>query len=245
MKIYKADLHTHTVLSPCGDLDMTPRVIIETAIDRNLDIIGITDHNSTRNSKVIRDLGYESGIFVMTGAEVNTREEIHCLTFFETDDQLDEFQLWLEQNITVIPNSVDRFGYQLVVDADDNILDQVDNMLLMALKKGINEVEEHVHELGGLFIPAHIDRAVNSITSQLGFFPPGLKCDAVEISSYGNYDDLSERYPEIRSLSVIRSSDSHFPSSIGESATQLLMEEINYREISMALRGDNGRGIVS
>ena len=47
MNKYKADLHIHTVLSPCGDLEMSPKIIVEAAGKQGLDIIGITDHNST------------------------------------------------------------------------------------------------------------------------------------------------------------------------------------------------------
>ena len=46
MKRVRADLHIHTALSPCGDLDMSPARIIEEAKSKNIGIIGITDHNS-------------------------------------------------------------------------------------------------------------------------------------------------------------------------------------------------------
>ncbi|MDX9771348.1 MAG: PHP domain-containing protein, partial [Tenuifilaceae bacterium] len=52
MQTYRADLHIHTVLSPCGDLDMSPRNIVELAKARNLDIIAVTDHNSTLHGPV-------------------------------------------------------------------------------------------------------------------------------------------------------------------------------------------------
>lgn len=47
MKWYKADLHIHSVLSPCGSLDMSPKNIVQSALDKELEIIAITDHNST------------------------------------------------------------------------------------------------------------------------------------------------------------------------------------------------------
>ena len=99
MNTYRADLHIHTVLSPCGDLDISPTRIIEKAREKGLDIIGITDHNSTRHCSLIRELAQPAGIFVLMGAEVTTREEVHCLSFFENDDQLSEFQAYLEQHL--------------------------------------------------------------------------------------------------------------------------------------------------
>lgn len=81
MNQYKADLHIHTLLSPCGDLEMSPRNIISAAKQRGLHIIGITDHNSTFQAPLVKELGQEAGLFVLCGAEVTTREEIHCLAF--------------------------------------------------------------------------------------------------------------------------------------------------------------------
>ena len=45
MKNYRADLHIHTILSPCGDLSMSPANIISMAARKQIDIIGITDHH--------------------------------------------------------------------------------------------------------------------------------------------------------------------------------------------------------
>ena len=89
----RADLHIHTVLSPCGDLEMSPENILHFAQIQGLNMIGITDHNSTRQAPIIRDYGKTKGIFVLTGAEICSKEEVHALTFFETDEQLTIFQL--------------------------------------------------------------------------------------------------------------------------------------------------------
>ena len=48
MQAYKADLHIHTVLSPCGDLEMSPTNILARAKELGLDMIAISDHNTTR-----------------------------------------------------------------------------------------------------------------------------------------------------------------------------------------------------
>ena len=89
MTPFKADLHIHTVLSPCGDLEMSPSAIVSRALARGLDMIAITDHNTTRQVKVTQKIGRASGLFVLGGVEVTSQEEAHCLSFFETDEQLD------------------------------------------------------------------------------------------------------------------------------------------------------------
>ncbi len=49
IKEFKADMHIHTCLSPCADLEMSPRNIIKEAKKKGLDIIGLCDHNSAEN----------------------------------------------------------------------------------------------------------------------------------------------------------------------------------------------------
>ena len=72
LKRYKTDLHMHTVLSPCGDLEMGPQNIVQRAKEEGLDMIAISDHNCTRQVKVIRKLAREHGILVIGGAEVTS-----------------------------------------------------------------------------------------------------------------------------------------------------------------------------
>ena len=92
MKTYRADLHIHTVLSPCGDLDMSPKNIVLKAEELGIDIIGITDHNSTLQCSGVGREAEKKGIFMLMGAEITTKEELHCLVYFESMEKLKIFQ---------------------------------------------------------------------------------------------------------------------------------------------------------
>jgi len=243
MKLFRADLHIHTVLSPCGDLDMSPGRIVEEAVRRGLDIIGITDHNSTLHCGLTARLAEKKGIFVMQGAEVTTKEEVHCLAFFENNAALEKFQDFLDSSLTPILNDPETFGHQLVVDENEIIVYEEKKLLINALNKSIEEVEFIVHSLNGLFIPAHIDRRKNSIYSQLGFMPAGLKADALEVSYVISPEQFGALHPEINGFSITRSSDAHFPEDIGRKMTGLLLETASFQEIRYALEGLNGRRI--
>jgi len=243
MRLFKADLHIHTVLSPCGDLEMSPVRIVAEAEKKGLDIIGITDHNSTRHCSLTTRLAAEKGIFVMQGAEVTTKEEVHCLAFFENTDTLKKFQDFLDENLPEIINDPSKFGYQVEVDENEIILYEEKKLLINALKKSINEVETFVHSLNGLFIPAHVDRKKNSIYSQLGFLPADLKADAMEISRASSVSEFISKYPEVKKFPVIRSSDSHRIEDIGIVSTVFQIEETSFQEITMAIKGINGRKI--
>lgn len=193
MQLYKADLHTHTVLSPCGDLDMSPLEIIRLAKERGLDIIGISDHNTTKHGPLAKKYGEQAGVFVLTGAEVTTKEEAHCLAFFEKEDELNEFEQFLQDNLPNIPNDIEKFGYQVQIDEKGDIVYQEPIFLPSAINKTLEEVEQKVHSLNGLFIPAHIDRMKFSIPSQLGFIPLDLNVDAVELSIHATKADYLQK----------------------------------------------------
>ena len=244
MNKYRADLHIHTVLSPCGDLEMSPANIVAKARETGLDIIGITDHNSTRHCKLIRSLAEPEGIFVLMGAEVTTREEVHCLTFFENDDKLSEFQVYLEKHLPPIPNNVEKFGYQVVVDEDEQIIDEIEFLLISALNQSIEQVEKKVHSLGGIIIPAHIDRPSYSIISQLGFIPEDLLIDGIEISANCKIQSVIPFLGKQTERTIIRDSDAHYVENIGKAFTTFEMKHRTFNEIKLALQGVQGRKVI-
>lgn len=244
MKLFKADLHTHTVLSPCGDIDMSPLNIVKKAKDKGIDILGITDHNSTKNCKALDQVAQKNGLFILKGAEVTTKEEVHCLTFFENDDELFEFQQYIDEHLPKIKNDIKKFGYQVVVDQNENIIEQIDWLLISALDASIEQIEKKVHELNGLFIPAHIDRSRYSVLSQLGFVPTDLNIDALELSKFINKDEFLEQNNYLADYSFIQSSDAHFVDNIGDTTTDFLLEEKSFSEIRQALKSENKRKVM-
>jgi PHP family Zn ribbon phosphoesterase len=181
----------------------------------------------------------------MQGAEITTKEEVHCLAFFENSDSLNIFQEFLEANLPNILNDPKIFGYQVQVDNNDRIIYEEKRLLINALTKSINEVEAFVHSLNGLFIPAHVDRMRNSIYSQLGFLPPYIKADALEISRNSSSSQLASIHPEINEFPLIRSSDAHFITDIGSMVTIFNILSPSFSEIKLALRGVNERKIIS
>lgn len=234
--LIRADLHIHTTLSPCGDLDMSPATIIHMAKEKELDVIGITDHNSTRQSGIIRDYGKEKGILVLTGAEVTTQEEVHCLAFFEHDEALNEFQHYLDIHLPDIQNNPDKFGYQVVADIQDEIVYEEPKLLISALDQTIEEVNKMVRSLNGIFIPAHIDKSRFSILSQLGFVPRDLDYDALEISPNTTREGFLSLHPELKQSAFIQSSDAHYPEDIGKVFTLLQPSNLTFEAIRESIR---------
>ena len=51
----RADMHIHTVLSPCAEREMRPAAIVARAAEKGLSVIAVCDHNSARNVKAVME----------------------------------------------------------------------------------------------------------------------------------------------------------------------------------------------
>ena len=72
MHLVRADLHVHTVLSPCGGLDMGAPDIIGRALQLGLGIVAVTDHNTTGNVAAVQEAARGEGLLVLAGLEIRT-----------------------------------------------------------------------------------------------------------------------------------------------------------------------------
>ena len=99
LKEFRIDLHIHTCLSPCGDNSMLPTKIIAQAKRRNLDAIGISDHNAAENVRAVRHAGTREGMPVLGGIEITSNEEIHVLAFFDEDRDLFNMQAVIYEHL--------------------------------------------------------------------------------------------------------------------------------------------------
>ena len=208
----KYDLHIHTALSPCALNDMTPNNIVNMAVLNELDVISITDHNSCKNIASVIKAAEGKSIRVIPGIEVETREEIHVLCYFSESDNVYNMQSIIYNNLPELKNKPKIFGEQYIFDEFDNIIGVEDKFLLTATKLSINEVFNKVTELGGIMIPAHIDRPSYSIISNLGMIPQDLLVTVLEVSRHADLKKYKEMYSNYL---VTQSSDSHELGYIG------------------------------
>lgn len=223
--LFRADFHIHTVLSPCASLEMSPINIIDKALDMNLDIIAITDHNSTRQAILVNRLAEKRGLKTLLGVEVCSKEEVHILALFETEYELNQFQLFIDEVLVKVPNRADIMGDQVVVDEFEQIIYCEEFWLGGVLNASLELIRDRVKELNGLFIPAHIDRPANGLLSTLGFIPKGIDADAYELSSGANCDKYDlDRF-------IVTGSDSHYIDTIGSVTTDLELDELSFKSI--------------
>ena len=214
MKVY-VDLHIHSSLSPCSSNEMTPNNIVNMSILKGLDIIAITDHNSVLNCSPVMEIGKEKGIVVIPGMEVETKEEVHVVCLFPSLDKALKVQEVIWPLLPPMTNRKDIFGEQLLFDTKDEIIESVDKLLLTAADIKLEDVDNIVRSVGGVIIPAHIDRKSNSVLSNMGFIPENLKLKYLELSKYCNIDEFREQN-ELDNYKFIVSSDAHDLKDISE-----------------------------
>ncbi len=243
MQVYLADLHIHTALSPCAEAEMTPPAIVEAAVSRGVRMVGICDHNSAENALSVAEAGRAAGVTVICGMEVQTCEDVHVLTFFENPGALLAWQGEVYAALSDIENDEERFGEELVLDPMGAVTGRLRRLLLASTSMGIDRVGRRVRELGGLVVPAHVDRPSFSLIRSLGFVPPGLDPDAVEVSPRTGARRAREAYPGIAGLPIIVSSDAHRLNEI-RAYTSFRLERPSFEEIRLALRSASGRAVT-
>jgi len=242
LPFFTADLHLHTVLSACAEVEMLPEFIIKRAQELGLGLIAVTDHNSAENVAAVLTEAEGTGITVLPGMEVQTREEVHMLCLFDT---LEQVGLWQEEVYAHLPrlkNKEKVFGVQIVLDAEGNAVGHNDRLLLTSTSFSVDEVVERVRCLEGLCLPAHVDRPAYSIIANLGFIPPNLEFAGAEISYRLGLKKAREQFPQLEQYSLILSGDAHRLKEIC-ARTTLRMEAATVAEIARALRGEEGRGV--
>ncbi|WP_299024664.1 PHP domain-containing protein [uncultured Thermanaerothrix sp.] len=240
MTLFRADLHVHTVLSPCAELEMLPPLIVTEALERGISLIAITDHNATANIAAVQAAATGTPLTVLPGMELQTREDIHVLCLFDTLEQAHAWQAIVDQALPPLKNRPDYFGDQLIVDQEGDFVAREERLLLVATSFSLEEAWQKVTELGGLFIPAHVDRKTFGLIETLGFVPPTLPVDALEISRHLKPRDIPTRLPHILGYPLIQSGDVHrLDEFLG--STLFEIEAPTLTEIRMALRGENGR----
>ena len=201
----KFDLHIHSCLSPCANLEMSPGEIVARAKAAGMGGIALTDHQSARNTPAIAECARRAGLSCLFGMEVQTAEEVHTVALFDTTEQALKLTDWVYEAMPKRVNDPETFGDQPVVTWDDDIVDLEWRILAMGCRRTIPETAAKVHELGGLYVAAHVDRPNFSCLGTLGAIPEGC-FDAVELSRTA---EAADWLPKIGDYAVTRSSDAH------------------------------------
>lgn len=160
----KWDLHIH---SNASDGKGTPEQIIQKAKEKGMDVIALTDHHTFRNIDIIKELGRENGITVISGIEFRTEygaKSVHMIGLFP--DMHNEIKLTQQalNDLILIPLNLSETLITAKGKAENsNLSDE------QAFKKGMSLVQvdfkkaaKLIHMYGGL-VSVHAGNKANSI----------------------------------------------------------------------------------
>jgi hypothetical protein len=219
---------------------MLPPLIVSEAKIRGIDLIAITDHNASANISAVQKAALGSGITVLPGMELQTKEEVHVICLLDSIEQIVQFQNIVDQKLPPIKNRPEYFGEQLVVDDKGDFVRKEERLLITSTDLSINEAFNLVDEIGGIFIPAHVNRKANGLLEILGFVPVDIPILALEISRHISPKDVKIFYPQINSFEIIQNGDVHRLSEfIGTTIFEI--ENPSVSEIKLAIRKEADR----
>ncbi len=230
MSRYRCDLHVHSCLSPCGDEDMTPGNIVGMALLNGLNVVALTDHNSTANCPAFFKIAKSHGIIPIAGMELTTAEDVHVVCLFRDLQSAMDFGAYVDANRFKIKNEPDIFGRQLITDENDEVCGQEEYLLINASYLSLEDAHREVTSRGGVCYPAHIDRSSSGIISMLGDFPPEPHFTAFELNDMASLDDCLDKHPLLKERELVHvvSSDAHYLTDISEEGFAVDIEDEPY-----------------
>lgn len=237
-----ADLHLHTVLSPCAEVEMIPPLIVQRARELGLELIAVTDHNAAHNVEAVIAAAAGANIAVLPGMEVQSREEVHLVALFDTPDQVQRWQAQLWAALPDRENNEAFFGAQYVVDSEGEYRATENRLLSVSAALSVDDIVSGVRALGGIVIPAHVDRPSYSLIANLGFVPPGLAIAGLELSRRASVQEVESRLPQTRGYGKLVSGDAHRLDEM-TARTMFKIAAPTVAEIALALAGRDERRV--
>ena len=219
---------------------MIPPLIVNEALNKGITLIAISDHNASANVPAVIEAAADSNLMVLPGMEIQTKEEVHVLCLFDTLEQLKHTQSYVTDHLPTLKNDPDFFGEQFIVDKTGEFIRREEQLLITSANLTVEEVFSFVIKLGGLAIPAHVDRSAFGLLANLGFIPPDIQVEAVEISRNLDPADIAIKFPQISGYPFLQSGDAHRLDEI-MGANLFWLNEPTIAEIIMAFRNENGR----
>ena len=232
---YFYDLHLHSCLSPCGDMDMTPNNITGMASILGLQIIALTDHNTCRNCEATIEAGKRNGVVVVPGMELTTSEDIHAVCLFPSLEKAMDWDEYVDAHRIKIKNRADIYGRQVLMNAEDEEIGEIEHLLLPGTEISIMNAYRKVQEFGGICYPAHIDRDSLSILSVLGEIDPYCGFVTAELANFAKLEALRLVHPILDALHIVSSSDAHYLENMRDAAFTLNLEEPTAAEVIRVL----------
>ncbi len=251
LQFRKIDLHAHTPASACYRHDHSPEEIVRTALEKGMDAIAVTDHNTgawidvmKKAAETVEVAGRQLVIF--PGVEISAHEGYHIVALFDPSVGQAEIENFLGA-IGIKPNEYGK---------SDTVCD-----------KSVSDVLTLIHEREGLAVLAHIDEVkgafyeLTSVNSETGKVKVPLSCvrlfnegtyDAVEVTQGVLPEGLDAAHQITRTPAFYQASDSpdpddpihHSKDGIGTRYTYFHLDQISLEGLRQCFADPEVRIVV-
>ena len=223
-KWLKADLHVHTPGSKDIDKEYknaTPQDVVNAALDKGLDIIAVTDHNTISWCDKVREAAKGTPLTVFPGVEISTSQG-HLLALFDVDTTTKKMN-------------------EFLVSVD--FVDEHQGDLEFSTQKKIDEVASIVAKQNGIAIAAHAEKKngfLKSITNarerRRVYSSQDLwAVELVDITDRSRHQS-GELFSAQRKMTCLQFSDSHkLDKDMAKRHTFLKMAERSINGLKLAL----------
>ena len=198
-----------------------------------LDFIAITDHNSTKQLKVFKQLQESYDFIVIPGVEVSVQEGFDVLCYFKNFEDAIIFDSFLEPRLSGEWGNYTKDN-QVITDIYDLTFDVVDTPLTKT-NLLYSELVNEVRRLDGLLVPAHINR--RSCTPLNSYKLEDMDFDAIEIAPYGK-DDFIKAHPNVKQYTIFHNSDSHSLLTLSQKDFSMELPERSIEAFFNFVRGE-------
>jgi PHP family Zn ribbon phosphoesterase len=203
---YSYDIHIHSVLSPCADVLMTPNNIFNMASLKGLDIIAITDHNSTKQLSICNELSQSYDMLFIPGVEITVKEDFDVLCYFKTVEDAIKFDKVLETYNRKNKFDSKVMGNQEIVNIYDEVIEEYRYLLIDPLNLSIKELLEILKDFEHVLIYAHLDKDYRSGINYIDRYP----LDGAEyrnIENNKNYDKVLKNSDAHQIIDILEKGD--------------------------------------
>ena len=111
-------------------------------------------------------------------------------------------------------------------------------MLISNIDMSLEEVVDGVNRLGGMVIPAHVERRANGLLAVLGFASPIF--EALEVSHHRSVAESARQFPDIKKFPILQSGDVHYRDGF-LGLMEFEIQAPTIAEIRKAICGEGGR----
>ena len=216
-------------------MDMTPNNLVNMAKLLGLDVIALTDHNTSRNCAAAMAVGREIGLTVIPGMELTTAEDIHAVCLFPTLEKAMAWDAYVDAHRIKIRNRPDIYGRQVLMNENDEEVGELEHLLLPATEIPITSAYQTVKSFGGICFPAHIDRDSLSILSVLGEIDAACGFKTAELADKSKLEALRRLHPILDTLHLVTDSDAHYLENMRDAESVLEAEENSPEAVLRAL----------